>query len=72
MAQAISEEDAAAARLSFLQALMWIAPASFEMIPMTPARRAKMRKNIVAPFPPKPEPSTQSLSADEISKIMQS
>lgn len=53
----MSEEAAAAARLSFLQALMWFPPASFETIPTTAASMEKIRKNDVAPFPPKPEQS---------------
>lgn len=55
MAQAIKEVDPAAARLSLLQALMWLPPMNFDATPRTPANRAKVRKNIVAPFPPKPE-----------------
>lgn len=55
MAHAMIEEDPAAAKLSFLHALIWLDPASFDTTPITPASIAKTRKNIVAPFPPKPE-----------------
>lgn len=53
-AQATIDEDPAAARLSLLQALRWPAPANFDATPITPAIMEKIRKNIVAPFPPKP------------------
>ena len=53
-AQATRDEDPAAAKLSFLQALMWLAPASFEITPITPANIASIRKKGVAPFPPNP------------------
>lgn len=55
-AQATSEDDPAEARLSFLQALIWLPPANFDTTPTTPANMENVRKNIVAPFPPKPEP----------------
>lgn len=61
MAQAMSDKAAAAARLSFLQALIWLPPASFETIPTTAASMANVRKNIVAPFPPKPVQQQQTL-----------
>ena len=55
MAQATIEDAPAAAKLSFLHALMWLLPANFDTIPTTPASMEKVKKNIVAPFPPKPE-----------------
>lgn len=55
MAQATNEDAPAAARLSFLQALMWVPPANLDTIPTTQANMAKVRKKPVAPFPPKPK-----------------
>lgn len=43
-AQATKEEDPAAAKLSFLQALRWFPPANFEAIPSTAASMANVRK----------------------------
>jgi hypothetical protein len=54
MAQATSEADPAAARLSPLHALMWAPPTNLDTMPTTQANIAKVRKNPVAPFPPKP------------------
>lgn len=54
MAHAMMDEDPAAAKLSLLHALIWLAPANFETTPITPASRANTRKNMVAPLPPKP------------------
>lgn len=54
-AQAMIDDDTAAAKLSPLHDLIWLAPANFETTPTTPAISANTRKNIVAPFPPKPE-----------------
>lgn len=54
-AQATKAEEAAAAKLSFLQNLIWFAPASFETTPITEAKIVNVRKKPVAPFPPKPE-----------------
>lgn len=53
-AHATIEADPAAARLSFRQNLIWLPPASFEAIPITAAKIEKVRKNGVAPLPPKP------------------
>jgi len=44
MAHATKAEDAAAARVSPRHALMWYAPDSFDVTPMTPASIAKTRK----------------------------
>lgn len=54
MAHATNDEDPAAARLSFLHALMWLAPANLEITPITPAKIARIRKKGVAPLPPNP------------------
>lgn len=54
-AQAIIDVAPAAAKLSFLHALMWFPPKNFDTIPRTDASNAKIKKNIVAPLPPKPE-----------------
>lgn len=53
-AQATSEDDPAAARLSLLQALMWVPPANFDTRPTTAANMANVKNRPVAPFPPKP------------------
>ena len=55
MAQATSEADPAAARLSLLHTLMWVPPANLDTMPTTQASIANARKNPVAPFPPKPD-----------------
>ncbi len=54
IAHATTDDDAAADRLSLLQALMWFLPRNFDPTPRTPANKAKVKKNIVAPLPPKP------------------
>ena len=64
MAHATSADDPAAARLSFLHALMWLPPENFDATPTTPASMANTRKNKVAPFPPNPakkEKNTKSI-----------
>lgn len=53
-AQAIIAVDAAAARLSFLQTLIWFPPRNLDTAPVTPANMAKVKKKGVAEFPPKP------------------
>lgn len=58
IAHAMGEDDPTADRLSFLQALIWLAPANFDAILTIPARMEKFKKNIiVAPFPPNPSVS---------------
>ena len=59
MAQAMSAEVAAEARLSLRHALMWLPPANFDTIPTTAANIENVRKKIVAPFPPKPNQTTR-------------
>jgi hypothetical protein len=49
--QAMKPAEAAAGRLSALQARTWWKPASAEAAPTTPAMTAKMTKNPVAAFP---------------------
>lgn len=53
-AHATIEADPAAARLSFLQNLIWLAPASFDAMPITAAKIENVKKKGVAPLPPKP------------------
>ena len=48
---AMNPAEAAAGRLSVLQARTWLSPASAEPAPTTPAITAKMTKNPVAAFP---------------------
>ena len=43
-AHATTADEAAAARVSVRHDLMWYAPDSFDVTPMTPARIAKTRK----------------------------
>ena len=54
-AQAISEDDPAAAKLSVLQDLICCPPANVDTMPTTAAKIVKVRKKPVAPFPPIPE-----------------
>lgn len=53
-AHATMEADPAAARLSFLQNLIWLAPANFDATPITAAKMENVKKKGVAPLPPKP------------------
>lgn len=66
MAQATIEDAPAAAKLSFLHALMWLPPANFDITPTTPASMEKVRKNMVAPFPPKPVKSPSCFNPKEL------
>lgn len=54
IAHATMEEAPAAAKLSFLQNLIWFAPANFDATPTTAANIENVKKNCVAPLPPKP------------------
>lgn len=54
-AQAMTDVAPADAKLSLLQNLRWFAPINFDTIPRTAANMEKVKKNMVAPFPPKPE-----------------
>lgn len=47
----MTADEAAAGRLSELQDRKWLAPAIADAAPTTPANRAKIAKNPVAPFP---------------------
>lgn len=49
------DEAPAPAKLSLLQVLRWFPPMNFDTIPNTEASNANVKKNIVAPFPPKPK-----------------
>lgn len=54
-AQAMADVAPADAKLSLLHALMWFPPRNFDIIPRTAASMENVKKNMVAPFPPKPE-----------------
>jgi len=53
--QATTDEAPADAKLSLLHVLMWLPPKNFDTMPRTAASIEKIKKNMVAPFPPKPE-----------------
>ena len=54
-AQATIDVAPADAKLSLLHVLMWFPPKSLDTMPRTAASMEKVKKNMVAPFPPKPE-----------------